>query len=198
MVLNHETYRTLWIRKFFCYGFSLKDMDILGYFFIFVQVGLLRVYPFQLQFLNHKRVASRYRTFIASNWRLGVEECEEKGLSEKGQLPALLQAHGAESPLDFVSSTISRIKLAELEETLLVLPLDVVKVPTRRCELNYSEVFRIRLHFLRIRIQIFFPIRIWIPIGFQFGSRQKTHFFKSNNKKFWEIFVFNQNSGYRI
>jgi hypothetical protein len=38
-----------------------------------------------------------------------------------------MQAYGAETPLDFVCSTIAKIKLAELEETLLVLPLDVVK-----------------------------------------------------------------------
>ena len=48
---------------------------------------------------------------------------------EKGpQLPPLMQAYGAESPLEFMSTTLAKIKSAELEETLLVLPIDVVKV----------------------------------------------------------------------
>jgi hypothetical protein len=57
----------------------------------------------------------------------GLKECEERGVKEKAQLPPLMQAYSAESPLDYISSTIARIKLSELEETLLVLPLDVVK-----------------------------------------------------------------------
>jgi hypothetical protein len=57
----------------------------------------------------------------------GLQECEERGVKEKAQLPPLMQAYNAESPLDYISSTIARIKLSELEETLLVLPLDVVK-----------------------------------------------------------------------
>ncbi len=48
-------------------------------------------------------------------------------MKEKAQLPPLMQAYSAESPLDYIISTIARIKLSELEETLLVLPLDVVK-----------------------------------------------------------------------
>merc|ERR1712080_603776 len=42
-------------------------------------------------------------------------------------LPPLMMAYGAETALDFMSSTVSRLKSAELEETLLVLPLDVVQ-----------------------------------------------------------------------
>ena len=36
-------------------------------------------------------------------------------------------AYGAENPLDFMAGAIGRIKPAQLEETLLVLPLDVVE-----------------------------------------------------------------------
>jgi len=43
------------------------------------------------------------------------------------QLPPLMQAYGAESPLDFMRGTVARIKSSQLEETLLVLPLDIVK-----------------------------------------------------------------------
>ena len=43
------------------------------------------------------------------------------------QLPPLMLAYGAESALDFMCGAVGRIKSAQLEETLLVLPLDVVK-----------------------------------------------------------------------
>ncbi len=36
-------------------------------------------------------------------------------------------AYGAESPIGFMGGAISRIKPAQLEETLLVLPLDYVE-----------------------------------------------------------------------
>ena len=36
-------------------------------------------------------------------------------------------AYGAESPIGFMGGSISRIKPAQLEETLLVLPLDYVE-----------------------------------------------------------------------
>ena len=36
-------------------------------------------------------------------------------------------AYGAETPIGFMGGSISRIKLAQLEETLLVLPLDYVE-----------------------------------------------------------------------
>ena len=42
------------------------------------------------------------------------------------QLPAMMLAFGAESALDYMVTIISRIKSAQLEEVLLVLPLDVV------------------------------------------------------------------------
>jgi hypothetical protein len=57
-----------------------------------------------------------------------VQECEETGAEKSQQLPALMVAYGAESPLDFMCITLAKIKSAELEETLLVLPIDVVKV----------------------------------------------------------------------
>ena len=43
------------------------------------------------------------------------------------QLPPLMLAYNAESPLDFMCGTICRLKSSQLEETLLVLPLDVVQ-----------------------------------------------------------------------
>ena len=38
-----------------------------------------------------------------------------------------MMAYGAESPLDFMAGNIRRIKPAQLEETVLVLPLDYVE-----------------------------------------------------------------------
>jgi len=46
---------------------------------------------------------------------------------EEKQLPPLMMAYGAETPLDYMVGAVSRIKSAELEEVLLVLPLDVVQ-----------------------------------------------------------------------
>ena len=43
------------------------------------------------------------------------------------QLPALMLAFGAESALDYMITIISRIKSSQLEEVLLVLPLDLVQ-----------------------------------------------------------------------
>ena len=43
------------------------------------------------------------------------------------QLPALMLAHGAESALDYMVTVITKIKSAQLEEVLLVLPLDMVQ-----------------------------------------------------------------------
>jgi len=56
----------------------------------------------------------------------GIELYYETVDSEETQLPPLMLAYGAETCLDFMSGVISRIKHAQLEETLLVLPLDVV------------------------------------------------------------------------
>jgi len=46
---------------------------------------------------------------------------------EGDQLPPLMLAYNAESPLDFMCGTVCRLKSSQLEETLLVLPLDVVQ-----------------------------------------------------------------------
>jgi len=46
---------------------------------------------------------------------------------EEKQLPPLMIAFGAENPLDYMVGAVGRIKSAELEEVLLVLPLDVVQ-----------------------------------------------------------------------
>ena len=46
---------------------------------------------------------------------------------EEIQLPPLMIAFGAENPLDYMVGAVGRIKSAELEEVLLVLPLDVVQ-----------------------------------------------------------------------
>jgi U3 small nucleolar RNA-associated protein 12 len=46
---------------------------------------------------------------------------------EEQQLPPLMIAFGAENPLDYMVGAVARIKSAELEEVLLVLPLDVVQ-----------------------------------------------------------------------
>jgi len=56
----------------------------------------------------------------------GIELYYETIDSKEIQLPPLMMAYGAETALDFMSGVISRIKHAQLEETLLVLPLDVV------------------------------------------------------------------------
>jgi len=47
--------------------------------------------------------------------------------SQDVQLPPLMLAYGAESSLDFMAGNIRKIKPAQLEETLLVLPLDFVE-----------------------------------------------------------------------
>jgi len=46
---------------------------------------------------------------------------------DEEQLPPLMMAFGAENPLDYMVGAVGRIKSAELEEVLLVLPLDVVQ-----------------------------------------------------------------------
>lgn len=46
---------------------------------------------------------------------------------DEPQLPPLMVAFGAENPLDYMVGMVGRIKSAELEEVLLVLPLDVVQ-----------------------------------------------------------------------
>ena len=51
-------------------------------------------------------------------------EHEREG--EGAVLPPLMLAYGAETSLGYVASVIGRIKSSQLEETLLVLPLDVV------------------------------------------------------------------------
>merc|ERR1712098_32859 len=56
---------------------------------------------------------------------LKVEQETEEGGNVT--LPPLMMAYGAESALDFMCGTVARLKSAELEETLLVLPLDVVQ-----------------------------------------------------------------------
>jgi len=52
------------------------------------------------------------------------QEVEKEGPG--ASLPPLMLAHGAESALDYVCGVVTRLKSAELEETLLVLPLDAV------------------------------------------------------------------------
>jgi len=54
------------------------------------------------------------------------EYTEQEEGGEKPELPPLMMAFGAESALDYVSKTIGGIKPSEMEETLLVLPLDNV------------------------------------------------------------------------
>ena len=54
-----------------------------------------------------------------------VEREAEQGGSVT--LPPLMMAYGAESALDFMCGAVTRLKSAELEETLLVLPLDCVQ-----------------------------------------------------------------------
>ena len=51
------------------------------------------------------------------------DHCE----SGESQLPALMVAHGAESALDYMVTVISKVKSSQLEEVLLVLPLDMVQ-----------------------------------------------------------------------
>merc|ERR1712058_108182 len=52
------------------------------------------------------------------------QEEEEEG---SAALPPLMMAYGAETALEYMCSVVQRVKSAELEEVLLVLPLDVVK-----------------------------------------------------------------------
>jgi len=53
------------------------------------------------------------------------ESCKES--EDPSELPPLMLAYNAQSPLDFMCGAVCRIKSSELEGTLLVLPLDVVK-----------------------------------------------------------------------
>lgn len=56
-----------------------------------------------------------------------LELYKETIKGEEIQLPPLMIAYGATSPLDYMVGSIGRIKSTELEEVLLVLPLDVVQ-----------------------------------------------------------------------
>lgn len=53
----------------------------------------------------------------------------EREVAEGGtvSLPPLMMAYGAESAIDFMCGAVLRLKSADLEETLLVLPLDIVQ-----------------------------------------------------------------------
>ena len=46
---------------------------------------------------------------------------------ESAPLPPLMAAYGAQSPLDFMTGAVGRVASAQLEEVLLVLPLDLVQ-----------------------------------------------------------------------
>ena len=54
------------------------------------------------------------------------DHTEQEVAGDKPELPPLMMAFGAESALDYVSKVIGGIKPSEMEETLLVLPLDNV------------------------------------------------------------------------
>merc|ERR1719215_2401888 len=63
----------------------------------------------------------------AENLMEGINLYFETIESKTLQLPPLMLAYGAQSPIGFMGGAISRIKPAQLEETLLVLPLDYVE-----------------------------------------------------------------------
>ena len=63
----------------------------------------------------------------AENLMEALELYSDHVQSGETQLPALMSAHGAETALDYMVTVITRIKSSQLEEVLLVLPLDMVQ-----------------------------------------------------------------------
>ena len=71
------------------------------------------------------------------------------------QHPALMQAFGAESAVDYMVTVITRIKSSQPEEVLLVLPLDMIQELVSVLEMKHSWVtIKVRQ---RKFIQLLFP-----------------------------------------
>ena len=105
-----------------------------------------------------------------------------KNSDEPNQLPPLMLAHNAESALDFMCGTVCRIKSSQLEETLLVLPLDIVKnlmdimLELLSNKMEVETVSRCLLFLLEIHHGPILANKVIFYLGIHKSKTTKNHF----------------------